>query len=337
MAALFNFLFLFTFTFLVNKVWQHGDCGNPLCEDNPNCDFKALPLFAAIVGDHPDVVALLLQQPDINVNLELFEMTALNLAVMLQRYGIITQLIAFPGTDLEGTPFTDADSLQALKYVRQLKNQENMSYAASEIRRYVKQTDKQEQLRKKQEMKKIGEKRREEELSQRKQIEREKEAEKKRLEEEKKKEEEKRKIGRGKGRNARKRKSEEQRRHKAQDGQNNVLEQSNGLEEKELDLVGNTTNVKTMDSKDVAKNRSLVDFLDRQILKLEEELECPVCLEVATTAPIYKCPEDHLICRLPIKENSMQFHIQPFCRICRPKLSECPQCRVALDATFHSV
>ena len=43
-----------------------------------------------------------------------------------------------------------------------------------------------------------------------------------------------------------------------------------------------------------------VDFMDRQILKLEEELECPVCLEVATTAPIYKCPEDHLICRWPV-------------------------------------
>ena len=45
------------------------------------------------------------------------------------------------------------------------------------------------------------------------------------------------------------------------------------------------------------KNRSLLEFMERQILELEEELECPVCLEVATTAPIYKCPDDHLICR----------------------------------------
>ena len=44
------------------------------------------------------------------------------------------------------------------------------------------------------------------------------------------------------------------------------------------------------------KKRNLVEFMERQILDLEEELECPVCLEVATTAPIYKCPEDHLIC-----------------------------------------
>ena len=44
------------------------------------------------------------------------------------------------------------------------------------------------------------------------------------------------------------------------------------------------------------KKMNLVEFMERQILDLEEELECPVCLEVATTAPIYKCPEDHLIC-----------------------------------------
>jgi len=60
-----------------------------------------------------------------------------------------------------------------------------------------------------------------------------------------------------------------------------------------------------------------IEFMERQILELEEELECPVCLEVATVAPIYKCPDDHLLCR-----------------ICRPKLSECPQCRVSLDLSF---
>ena len=45
------------------------------------------------------------------------------------------------------------------------------------------------------------------------------------------------------------------------------------------------------------KAMSLVQFMSRQILELEEELECPVCFEVAATAPIYKCPEDHLMCR----------------------------------------
>ena len=44
-------------------------------------------------------------------------------------------------------------------------------------------------------------------------------------------------------------------------------------------------------------NRELEIFLEGQILELEGELECPVCLEVATTSPIYKCMDDHLLCR----------------------------------------
>ena len=44
-------------------------------------------------------------------------------------------------------------------------------------------------------------------------------------------------------------------------------------------------------------NRELEIFLEDQILELESELECPVCLEVATTSPIYKCMDDHLLCR----------------------------------------
>ena len=51
------------------------------------------------------------------------------------------------------------------------------------------------------------------------------------------------------------------------------------------------------DTKRIPNERSLLEFIERQILELEEELECPVCLEVATTAPIYKCLDDHLICR----------------------------------------
>ena len=38
-------------------------------------------------------------------------------------------------------------------------------------------------------------------------------------------------------------------------------------------------------------------WLERQIMELEEELECPVCLEVAIDPPIFKCPNEHLICR----------------------------------------
>ena len=44
-------------------------------------------------------------------------------------------------------------------------------------------------------------------------------------------------------------------------------------------------------------NNDLEKFMTRQIEELEEELVCPVCLEVATKAPIYKCSDDHLICR----------------------------------------
>ena len=44
-------------------------------------------------------------------------------------------------------------------------------------------------------------------------------------------------------------------------------------------------------------NTDLEKFLEAQILELESELECPVCLEVATTSPIYKCLDDHLLCR----------------------------------------
>ena len=53
---------------------------------------------------------------------------------------------------------------------------------------------------------------------------------------------------------------------------------------------------------DLAEGRSQVSndlekFMARQIAELEEELLCPVCLEVTTKAPIYKCSDDHLICR----------------------------------------
>jgi len=53
--------------------------------------------------------------------------------------------------------------------------------------------------------------------------------------------------------------------------------------------------------------KQLLDFL---IQKKEKELECPVCL-VPATVPIYSCPESHLICFS-----------------CRPKVAECPECRV---------
>ena len=56
-------------------------------------------------------------------------------------------------------------------------------------------------------------------------------------------------------------------------------------------------------------NEDFLKFIDNQISEKEKELECPVCLEVACS-PIFMCSEQHLICSN-----------------CRPKLSNCPECR----------
>ena len=58
----------------------------------------------------------------------------------------------------------------------------------------------------------------------------------------------------------------------------------------------------------------MVDFLKKAITRKEEDLLCPVCLEIALT-PIFTCPDSHIICSA-----------------CVPKLKvqECPQCRVVL-------
>jgi len=58
------------------------------------------------------------------------------------------------------------------------------------------------------------------------------------------------------------------------------------------------------------QDSKLLDFLTSSILEKINDLECPVCLETATI-PIYSCPESHLICSS-----------------CRPKMVECPECRV---------
>lgn len=48
---------------------------------------------------------------------------------------------------------------------------------------------------------------------------------------------------------------------------------------------------------------------DERIEELVDTLECPVCLDTADTAPIYQCPEGHLVCD-----------------DCNAKMVECPQC-----------
>ena len=65
-------------------------------------------------------------------------------------------------------------------------------------------------------------------------------------------------------------------------------------------------------------NKNLLTLIEGQISEMEEELECPVCFEVSDTAPIFKCSEDHLMCRS-----------------CRPRLSVCPLCRAQLGHKYQ--
>ena len=51
---------------------------------------------------------------------------------------------------------------------------------------------------------------------------------------------------------------------------------------------------------------------DERIEELVDTLECPVCLDTADTAPIYQCPEGHLVCD-----------------DCNAKMVECPQVQIS--------
>ena len=84
----------------VNRIWQHGSCGNKGCNMDPICDFKATPLQGAIKMNHTDVISSLLEQPDINLNLTTFnDYTALNQACLMDRPNIVRQLLKVPGID----------------------------------------------------------------------------------------------------------------------------------------------------------------------------------------------------------------------------------------------
>ena len=39
------------------------------------------------------------------------------------------------------------------------------------------------------------------------------------------------------------------------------------------------------------------EFLERQVKELETDLCCPVCFNISKAAPIYKCTDDHLVCK----------------------------------------
>ena len=77
--------------------------------------------------------------------------------------------------------------------------------------------------------------------------------------------------------------------------------------EAKIDAIENVANGSNDGS---SPNSAMVDFIMQSIESKEKDLECPVCLETAI-APIFSCPESHVICST-----------------CRPKVSKCPECRV---------
>ena len=60
---------------------------------------------------------------------------------------------------------------------------------------------------------------------------------------------------------------------------------------------------------DQGGNTDFLSFIEDSIKEKENELECPVCLEIARV-PIFMCGDSHLVCST-----------------CLPQLSACPECR----------
>ena len=107
-------------------------------------------------------------------------------------------------------------------------------------------------------------------------------------------EEEKPKLGR----NARRRKKKMAKRSKSNEKKMPMdrKAQQKSLESKEKpSKIQNE--IEAGESEGKVMSKDLEAFLKGEIKNLEDELECPVCLEVAKTAPIYKCEDDHLLCR----------------------------------------
>ena len=66
------------------------------------------------------------------------------------------------------------------------------------------------------------------------------------------------------------------------------------LEEMELKLATMEEEEEMLEEASSGNSR-MVDFLQQAIKDKEKDLECPVCLETATS-PIFSCPESHVIC-----------------------------------------
>ena len=105
----------------------NDECHDKSCSHHPG----KTPLMAATVGNHPEVVALLLSQPGIKVNAKssLFGQTALHLAIEKGSDAALSLLLAAPGMDLNArdgfdwgglrnTPIQDAIEFGNINAVR---------------------------------------------------------------------------------------------------------------------------------------------------------------------------------------------------------------------------
>ena len=65
---------------------------------------------------------------------------------------------------------------------------------------------------------------------------------------------------------------------------------------------------------------SNVPELQNSFELLKEDLECPVCMDVPESLPIYQCLQGHIICN-----------------VCYPKVDNCPVCRVGLSLQIRAL
>jgi len=96
----------------------------------------------------------------------------------------------------------------------------------------------------------------------------------------------------------------------SQDKESKIKEEILDLETKLQEIQKLVENLPDKNKLFFEPNKELLEFIDDQISEKERELECPVCLDVACS-PIFMCSDQHLICSN-----------------CRPKLSNCPECRM---------
>ena len=77
---------------------HQGSCGTMCCYGT----WGQTPLMVATIGNHPEVVALLLSQPGIEVNVKCgtYGKTALHFAIERGRDAALSLLLAAPGVDL---------------------------------------------------------------------------------------------------------------------------------------------------------------------------------------------------------------------------------------------